>query len=192
MWFQVKRGVCEWLAWCLRMQRPGKDITRKKIIQNSKMRDMELRERSSKSLLANVLDLDDDFRGNNSNHTFTNNTSHSHCKLDDTTHFENVMYPGRSELKEILKELRFLTTKIKKDDEYQDACNDWKFAAMVIDRLCLWMFTVFTVTSTCGILFSAPHLFVWMLRNGKIDGFVQDCNNSIANAIELLQSCTKP
>ena len=24
------------------------------------------------------------------------------------------------------------------------------------------------------------------------DGFVQDCSNSIANALELLQSCTKP
>ena len=25
-----------------------------------------------------------------------------------------------------------------------------------------------------------------------IDGLVQDCGNSIANALELLQSCTKP
>ena len=25
-----------------------------------------------------------------------------------------------------------------------------------------------------------------------IDGLVQDCNNFIANALELLQSCTKP
>ena len=24
------------------------------------------------------------------------------------------------------------------------------------------------------------------------DGFVQDCSNYIANALELLQSCTKP
>ena len=26
----------------------------------------------------------------------------------------------------------------------------------------------------------------------NIDGFVQDCSNSIANALELLQSCTEP
>ena len=26
----------------------------------------------------------------------------------------------------------------------------------------------------------------------NIDGLVQDCSNSIANALELLQSCTKP
>ena len=25
-----------------------------------------------------------------------------------------------------------------------------------------------------------------------IDGLVKDCSNSIANALELLQSCTKP
>ena len=25
-----------------------------------------------------------------------------------------------------------------------------------------------------------------------MDGLVQDCSNSIANALELLQSCTKP
>ena len=26
----------------------------------------------------------------------------------------------------------------------------------------------------------------------NIDGLIQDCSNSIANALELLQSCTKP
>ena len=26
----------------------------------------------------------------------------------------------------------------------------------------------------------------------QYDGLVQDCSNSIANALELLQSCTKP
>ena len=28
--------------------------------------------------------------------------------------------------------------------------------------------------------------------NEQIDGLVQDCSNGIANALELLQSCTKP
>ena len=30
------------------------------------------------------------------------------------------------------------------------------------------------------------------LTKVKIDGLVQDCSNSIANALELLQSCTEP
>ena len=30
------------------------------------------------------------------------------------------------------------------------------------------------------------------MQIGHIDGLLQDCSNSIANALELLQSCTKP
>lgn len=44
------------------MSRPGKKITRKTIMLNNRMKELELKERSSKSLLANVLDIDDDFR----------------------------------------------------------------------------------------------------------------------------------
>lgn len=52
----------QWLPWILRMGRPGKKITRKTILLNNRMKELELKERSSKSLLANVLDIDDDFR----------------------------------------------------------------------------------------------------------------------------------
>ena len=35
-------------------------------------------------------------------------------------------------------------------------------------------------------------LIIWIAGTfEEIDGLVQDCNNSIANALELLQSCTK-
>lgn len=44
------------------MSRPGKKVTRKTIMMNSRIKEMELKERSSRSLLANVLDMDDDFR----------------------------------------------------------------------------------------------------------------------------------
>ena len=36
---------------------------------------------------------------------------------------------------------------------------------------------------------NSPYLNQWW---SYINGFVQDCNNSIANALELLQSCIKP
>ena len=35
-------------------------------------------------------------------------------------------------------------------------------------------------------------LYVSDYYRNYIDGLVQDCINSIANALELLQSCTKP
>ena len=31
-----------------------------------------------------------------------------------------------------------------------------------------------------------------MLEQHQINSLVQDCSNSVANALELLQSCTKP
>ena len=44
------------------MGRPGEKITRKTIMMQNKMKELDLKERSSKSLLANVLDMDDDFK----------------------------------------------------------------------------------------------------------------------------------
>ena len=35
-------------------------------------------------------------------------------------------------------------------------------------------------------------IFQLMTLNDYIDGLAQDCSNSIANALELPQSCTKP
>ena len=52
------------------MDRPGKKITRKTILISNQMKELEMQDRSSKSLLANVLDIDDDFRlGNNATST---------------------------------------------------------------------------------------------------------------------------
>merc|ERR1712072_42231 len=60
MW--VRKLFLQWLPWILRMQRPRKPITRKTIMMTNRMRELELKEKTSKSLLANVLDMDDDFR----------------------------------------------------------------------------------------------------------------------------------
>lgn len=49
---------------------------------------------------------------------------------------------------------------LRKEDEENDIANDWKFAAMVVDRLCLIIFTMFTILATIAVLFSAPHIIV--------------------------------
>jgi hypothetical protein len=63
-------------------------------------------------------------------------------------------------LADVLDEVKYLVARVRRDAETQQACSDWKFAAMVVDRLCLWMFSVFTVVSTGAILLSAPHVVV--------------------------------
>lgn len=64
------------------------------------------------------------------------------------------------ELALILKEIRFITDQLRKDDVAADITRDWKFAAMVVDRLCLIIFTLFTIIATLAVLFSAPHIIV--------------------------------
>ena len=57
----MKTLFLQWIPWVLRMARPGEKITRKTIMMQNKMKELDLKEKSSKSLLANVLDMDDDF-----------------------------------------------------------------------------------------------------------------------------------
>ena len=64
------------------------------------------------------------------------------------------------ELSLILKELRVITDKIKHQEAATDIVCDWKFAAMVLDRLCLILFTFFTVIATVVLLTTAPHVIV--------------------------------
>ena len=64
---QVRVVLLQWLPWVLRMNRPGKKITFRTIMMSNKMRELEMKERHSKSLLANVLDIDDDLRQVKSN-----------------------------------------------------------------------------------------------------------------------------
>ena len=51
----------QWLSWMLRMSRPGKPLTKKGILLQTKMAELEKGDKCSNSLLANVLDMDEDF-----------------------------------------------------------------------------------------------------------------------------------
>lgn len=59
--FQIRIVFLYWLPCLLRMSRPDNPEAHP---PKNLQADAEMRERSSKSLLANVLDIDDDFRNN--------------------------------------------------------------------------------------------------------------------------------
>lgn len=61
------------------------------------------------------------------------------------------------ELAKILEEVRYIASRFRSQDENESLCNEWKFAAAVIDRLCLMAFSIFTILCTIGILMSAPN-----------------------------------
>ncbi|XP_075591814.1 neuronal acetylcholine receptor subunit alpha-7 isoform X3 [Dermatophagoides farinae] len=58
----------------------------------------------------------------------------------------------------IMQELRFMTNRYRREDDLADIISEWKYAAIVIDRLCLIVFSTFAVMSLVMCLASAPHL----------------------------------
>ncbi|XP_028441692.1 CHRNA7-FAM7A fusion protein isoform X2 [Perca flavescens] len=62
-----------------------------------------------------------------------------------------------AELNQILEEVRYIAGRFRGQDEEETVCSEWKFAAAVIDRLCLVAFSLFTILCTIGILMSAPN-----------------------------------
>ncbi|XP_071440774.1 neuronal acetylcholine receptor subunit alpha-7-like isoform X9 [Hetaerina americana] len=214
----IKCVFLQWLPWILGMSRPGKKITRKTILMSNRMKELELKERSSKSLLANVLDIDDDFRHGGTLQSNSAAASAAVASAPATSLFRGVSSSGsglavsaagsgsipgtgaftatpddaasaaaaaaavaaaaaaasaasrrlspppcaltQRELQAILRELQFITNRMRKADEEAELISDWKFAAMVVDRFCLIVFTLFTVIATVAVLLSAPHIIV--------------------------------
>ena len=85
-------------------------------------------------------------------------SSPSSVKSDDAATIPN--HPLHRELCLILKEIKVITDKIRDDEESGAVESDWKFAAMVLDRLCLVTYTTFTIVATVTMLSTAPHVFV--------------------------------
>lgn len=168
--------LLQWLPWLLRMNRPGKKITRKTIMMNNKMRELELKERSSRSLLANVLDIDDDIRQIHASGTTTPagggargtpSYNGGYHRLLGRSYEEGApllaphssfCFQNTRELQNILRELRFITNQMRSNEDDTEVRHDWKFAAMVVDRFCLITFTLYTVISSVVVLLSAPHI----------------------------------
>ncbi|XP_041954723.1 neuronal acetylcholine receptor subunit alpha-7 [Alosa sapidissima] len=61
------------------------------------------------------------------------------------------------ELQRILEEVSYIAQRFREQDEGEAVCSEWKFAAAVVDRLCLVAFSLFSIICTFTILMSAPN-----------------------------------
>ena len=169
----VRSLFLQWLPWLLRMSRPGEKITIKTIQVQKKMKELDKKEMKSKSLIANILDMDEDYHPATKSHTVhpchpnypkaplaSIFMSRSNPNLPNSFEETVAATPLQRELGLILKEIRVITDKVRDDDEAAEIEGDWKFAAMVLDRLCLIFFTLFTVVATLIMLSVAPHIVV--------------------------------
>ena len=64
--------------------------------------------------------------------------------------------------------IEFIAEHLKCGDEYVQIREDWKYVAMTIDRLQLYLFSLGTTFGTLYIFLAAPHLFETVDQNKLI------------------------
>jgi len=62
-------------------------------------------------------------------------------------------------LEKAINSVRFVAQHVKNQDRYNKVADDWKYVAMVLDRILLWIFSFACVAGTCGIILVAPSLY---------------------------------
>ncbi|XP_069480855.1 neuronal acetylcholine receptor subunit alpha-7 [Ambystoma mexicanum] len=161
--------LLNWCAWFLRMKRPGEHKVRS-ACQHSKRRfsmsSVELNTVSGQqSNNGNMLYLG--YKGLDAVHCAPATDSGVVCgKLtcspsEEDPLLQNMHHSeGDPDLAKILEEVRYIANRFRGQDEEEIICNEWKFAASVVDRLCLVAFSVFTIICTISILMSAPNFVV--------------------------------
>ncbi|CAL1286416.1 unnamed protein product [Larinioides sclopetarius] len=65
--------------------------------------------------------------------------------------------------------IEFIAEHLRSEDEYIQIREDWKYVAMVIDRLQLYIFFAVTTAGTIGILLDAPHIFQYVDQDKIIE-----------------------
>jgi len=63
------------------------------------------------------------------------------------------------QLEKAINAVRFVAQHVKNEDKYNKVADDWKYVAMVLDRILLWVFTVACIAGTGGIILVAPSLY---------------------------------
>ncbi|XP_078044287.1 nicotinic acetylcholine receptor alpha1 isoform X3 [Augochlora pura] len=63
------------------------------------------------------------------------------------------------EIEKTIDDARFIAQHAKNKDKFESVEEDWKYVAMVLDRIFLWIFTVACVVGTVLIILQAPSLY---------------------------------
>nr|CAD7423812.1 unnamed protein product [Timema monikensis] len=63
------------------------------------------------------------------------------------------------EMEKTVDDARFIAQHAKNKDRFENVEEDWKYVAMVLDRLFLWIFTVACIMGTALIILQAPSLY---------------------------------
>uniref|UniRef100_L7MMW7 ACR-16 n=2 Tax=Oesophagostomum dentatum TaxID=61180 RepID=L7MMW7_OESDE len=158
-----------WLPWILRMKRPGVKLTYASLpsLFSTKLKS------HSESLIRNIKENEASISRSNSFeierrlHFYMSASGIMNGVSPPLTEVQSSQITAPIDLgqqatllilQRIYHELKIVTKRMVESDREEQASNNWKFAAMVVDRLCLYVFTVFILVSTLGIFSSAPYL----------------------------------
>ncbi|PIO52335.1 Cation transporter family protein [Teladorsagia circumcincta] len=83
-----------------------------------------------------------------------------------------MFYPLSPDALRAIDAIEYITDHIVQEKEYKMHCDDWRFVAMIIDRLLLYIFFGITAGGTCGILFSAPYVFEGVNQREVLDKLI--------------------
>ena len=75
------------------------------------------------------------------------------------THNEVPVYKFSPEVEKALIGVQFIAQHIRDNDKDNEVMEDWKYMAMVLDKLFLWLFTLTCLFGTCFIILRAPSLY---------------------------------
>ncbi|OQV13810.1 Acetylcholine receptor subunit beta-like 2 [Hypsibius exemplaris] len=67
--------------------------------------------------------------------------------------------PYSSDVQRAIDGIRFIADHIRETDSFGNTVQDWKYVAMVLDRLFLWIFSIACVLGTLLIILRAPSLY---------------------------------
>ncbi|KAL6732453.1 hypothetical protein Aduo_003213 [Ancylostoma duodenale] len=84
----------------------------------------------------------------------------------------SAFYPLSQDALKAIDAIEYITDHLRQDEEYKMYRDDWKYVAMIIDRLLLYVFFGITVGGTCGILFSAPYVFQVVNQREVLDKLI--------------------
>ena len=136
--------MVDYLPKFLGMKRPSKNDFYKTKRSKSYLT-ISTNDSEPKNLLENAHDVTSDFDQQKMHKLFSDN--------------RNEMFLLKFAIESVLKELKTITQKLRDDQLEEEESLDWKFAAMVIDRICMYFFAIATFFSTSIILLTSPNLY---------------------------------
>ncbi|XP_035386040.1 neuronal acetylcholine receptor subunit alpha-7 isoform X1 [Electrophorus electricus] len=149
----VRVILLNWCAWFLRMKKPGEDSgTAYKYARSP------LHHASAGSIqLTTVAGPPSPATNGHANLYFGFLAGEGPPSGDSGVSSAGERREAAQELQRILAEVTYMAQRFRARDEAEAARGEWKFAAAVVDRLCLVTFSLFSIVCTFAILMSAPN-----------------------------------